>query len=206
MFILCCLWQSLYKVCFDSLPWLNTTCKMCSVTAVRYSREFEIWEWGIGKSGWRSGHQSRLLPLLQMLYVDWVSVDLNLTSKVSSGHTGFLPPQKLTHKNRTPFKLALLNWTFLYKYWPLMATKTSTSFVRERSGTLFSPSSSLARNLFLLIEKTRKTGSRSSPPGFLRAFKGKIRVTTARMLYEDDTLDGDLLMTFYESEVHNSPL
>ena len=32
----------------------------------------------------------------------------------------FLPPQKLTLKNRTPFKLALLNWTFLYKYWPLL--------------------------------------------------------------------------------------
>ena len=73
-----------------------------------------------GKSGWRSGHQSRLPPLLQMLYVDWVSVDLNLTSRVSSGHFGFLPPQKLTYKNRTPFKLALLNWTFLYKYWPLI--------------------------------------------------------------------------------------
>ena len=55
-----------------------------------------------------------------MLYVDWVSVDLNLTSRVSSGHSGFLPPQKLTHKKRTPFKLALLNWTFLYKYWPLL--------------------------------------------------------------------------------------
>ena len=73
----------------------------------------------LGKSGWRSVHKSRLPPLLQMLYVDWVSVDLNLTSRVSSGHSGFLPPQKLTHKNRTPFKLALLNWTFLYKYWPL---------------------------------------------------------------------------------------
>ena len=44
-------------------------------------------------------------------------------------------------------------------------------------------------------------------PGFLRAFKGRIRVTTTRMLYEDDTLDeGDVLMTFHESEVHNSPL
>ena len=28
--------------------------------------------WDVGKSGCRSGHQSRLLPLLQMLYVDWV--------------------------------------------------------------------------------------------------------------------------------------
>ena len=74
----------------------------------------------LGKSGWSSGLQSRLPPLLQMLYVDWVSVDLNLTSRVFSGHSAFLPPQKLTHKNRTPFKLALLNWTFLYKYWPLL--------------------------------------------------------------------------------------
>ena len=47
----------------------------------------------IGKSSWRSGHQSHLPPLLKMLYVDWVSVDLNLTSRVSSGHSGFLPPQ-----------------------------------------------------------------------------------------------------------------
>ena len=80
----------------------------------------------LGMSGWRSGHHSRLPPLLQVLYVDWVSVHLNLTSRVSSGHSGFLPPQKLTHKNRTPFKLALLNWTFLYKYWPLLF-KLSTS-------------------------------------------------------------------------------
>ena len=48
----------------------------------------------LGKSGWRSGHQSRLPPiLLQMLYVDWVSVDLNLTSRVFSGYSGLLPPQ-----------------------------------------------------------------------------------------------------------------
>ena len=93
-----------------------------------------------------------------------------------------------------------------------MTTKTSTSFVRERSGTLFSPSSSLARNLFLLIKKKKKKKKKKKQvrvlhPGFLRAFKGKIRVTTTRMLYEDDTLDeGDVLMTFYESEVHNSPL
>ena len=54
-----------------------------------------------------------------MFYVDWVSVDLNLTSRVSSGHSGFLPPKNwhTQKKNRTPFKLALLNWTFLYKYW-----------------------------------------------------------------------------------------
>ena len=56
-----------------------------------------------------------------MLYVDWVSVDLNLTSRVFSGHSGFLPPQKATpSKNRTPFKLASLNWTFLYKYWNII--------------------------------------------------------------------------------------
>jgi len=42
-------------------------------------------------------HQSRLPPLLKMLYVDWVSVDLNLTSRVFSGHSSFLPPQ-----NRLP--------------------------------------------------------------------------------------------------------
>ena len=44
----------------------------------------------LGKSGWHSGHQSRLPT---MLYVDRVSVDLNLTSRVFSGHSGFLPPQ-----------------------------------------------------------------------------------------------------------------
>ena len=53
----------------------------------------------LGKSGWRNGHQSRLLLLLQMLYVDWVSVNLNLTSRVSSGYSGFLPYQ---------------NWLLLY--------------------------------------------------------------------------------------------
>ena len=45
------------------------------------------------KSGWHNKHKSRLPPLLQMLYVDWVSVNLNLTSRVFSGHSGFLPPQ-----------------------------------------------------------------------------------------------------------------
>ena len=38
------------------------------------------------------GSQSRLPPLLQILYVDLVAVDLNLTSRVFSGHSGFLPP------------------------------------------------------------------------------------------------------------------
>ena len=51
----------------------------------------------LGKSGWCSKHQSRLQPLRQMLYVDWVSVDLNLTLRVFSGHSGFLPSQ-----NRLP--------------------------------------------------------------------------------------------------------
>ena len=41
-------------------------------------------------------NQSLLPPLLQMLYVDWVSADLNLTLRGSSGHSGFLPHQKLT--------------------------------------------------------------------------------------------------------------
>ena len=36
-------------------------------------------------------HQSRLPPLPQMMSVDWVSVDLNLTLRVFSGHSGFLP-------------------------------------------------------------------------------------------------------------------
>jgi len=72
----------------------------------------------LGKSGWYSKHQSRLSPLLQMLYVDWVSVDLNLTSRVPSRHSSFLPPQKsIPSYIRAPFKLAQLNWTFLYKYW-----------------------------------------------------------------------------------------
>ena len=47
----------------------------------------------LGKSGWRSGHQSRLPPLLQCCMWIEFSVDLNLTSRVSSGHSGFLPPQ-----------------------------------------------------------------------------------------------------------------
>jgi len=47
-------------------------------------------------------NQSRLPPLLKMLYVDWVSVDLNLTSRVFSGHSSFLPPQ---------------NWLPVYSIW-----------------------------------------------------------------------------------------
>ena len=44
-------------------------------------------------------------------------------------------------------------------------------------------------------------------PGFLRVFKEKGRVTTAIMLYKDDTLhEEDVLMTFHESEVQNSAL
>ena len=49
-----------------------------------------------GKSGSRSGHQSRLPLLLQMLYVGWVSVDLNLTSRVFSRHSGLPPSSKST--------------------------------------------------------------------------------------------------------------
>ena len=47
----------------------------------------------LGKSGCRSGHQSRLPPLLQCCMWIEFSVDLNLTSTVSSGHSCFLPPQ-----------------------------------------------------------------------------------------------------------------
>ena len=46
----------------------------------------------LGKSGWRSEHQPRLPAPLQILYVDWVSVDLKMTLRVFSGHSGFLPP------------------------------------------------------------------------------------------------------------------
>ena len=38
------------------------------------------------------------------LYVDWVSVDLNLTSRISSGHSGFLPPQKKLTPSLFQFK------------------------------------------------------------------------------------------------------
>ena len=48
------------------------------------------------KSGWCSERQSRLPPLLQMLYVDWVSVDLTLTLRVFSGFLRFPPPSKST--------------------------------------------------------------------------------------------------------------
>ena len=34
----------------------------------------------LGESGWCSGHQPCFLSLVQMLYVGWISVDLNLTS------------------------------------------------------------------------------------------------------------------------------
>ena len=60
-----------------------------------------IWEISRGvlleESGWRSAHESRLPPLLQMLYVGWVSVHLNQTSSVFSGRSGFFPHQKPTH-------------------------------------------------------------------------------------------------------------
>ena len=64
--------------------------QLCAYKTEKYAEGLDH-----GKSSWRSGHQSRLPPLLKMLYVDWVSVDLNLTSRVSSGHSGFLPPQNL---------------------------------------------------------------------------------------------------------------
>ena len=41
------------------------------------------------ESAWWS--ESCLPPLLLMFYQGWVSVDLNLTSRVSSRHSGFLP-------------------------------------------------------------------------------------------------------------------
>ena len=73
------------------------------------------------ESGWRIEHQSRLPPLLQMLYVDWVSVDLNLTSRVSSGHSGFLPPQNwllipIRSDAGPPWKPPSSEWSFLGKY------------------------------------------------------------------------------------------
>ena len=66
-----------------------------------------------GKSGWRSGHQSRLPPVLQMLYVGWVSVDLKLTSWFFPGHSGFLPPQY-----RLPLNKATISaYCHVLPYW-----------------------------------------------------------------------------------------
>ena len=82
------------------LKWWQTTDKiLCAVL--------------LEKSGWRSGHQSRLPPLLQMLYVDWVSVYLNLTSRVSSRYSGFLPPE---------------NWLLLYSNLIGCRTSLKTTF------------------------------------------------------------------------------
>ena len=47
-----------------------------------------------------------------MLYVGWVSVDLNLTSRVLSGLSGFLAPQ-----NRLPFGGYALAWEFGFPYY-----------------------------------------------------------------------------------------
>ena len=85
----------------------------------------------------------------------------------------------------------------------------STSFVRERSGTLFSSSSSYSRNLLLWIENNQ---FRVLYPVFFffffnRNLKEKICVVTAIILYRDDTLDEeDVLIIFDELEVPNSPL
>ena len=102
----------------------------------------------LGKSGWRSEHQSRLPPLLQMLYVDWVSVDLNLTSRVSSGHSGFLPPQNWLLKFQfdlmqdlpeNHFRVSGASWvniitttiTSLWRFW-CMSRVTMATVPREQ--------------------------------------------------------------------------
>ena len=65
------------------------------------------------KPRWLSGYQSRFPPLLQMLYVGWVSVDPNLTSRIFSGHSSFLPPQ-----NRLLFGGYVLVWEFGFPLLP----------------------------------------------------------------------------------------
>ena len=72
--------------------------------------------WG-RKSGWRSKHKSRLPPLLQMLYVDWVSVDLNLTSRVFYVHYGFLSPQNrlLVYSIWLSLSVSLAIWEYKFQ-------------------------------------------------------------------------------------------
>ena len=82
---------------------------------------------GNGKSGWRNGHQSYLPPLLQMLYVGWVSVDLNLTSRVLSGLSGFLPPQ-----NRLPFEGYALAWECAFPLLPFREPNLEINEINKR--------------------------------------------------------------------------
>ena len=73
----------------------------------------------------------------------------------------------------------------------------STSFIRKRSDTLFLSSSSCSCDLFLKIENNQ----------FLILYSCVLRVTTAIVLYMDDTLsEEDVLIIFDELDVQNSPL
>ena len=77
-------------------------------------------------------------------------------------------------------------------------------FIRDRSGTLFSSSSSCSRNLGLLIENNH---FRVLYPVFFffYVFKEKLPITTTIMLCIDDTLhEEDVLVSFDELEVQTS--
>ena len=91
------------------------------------------------KASWRSKHKSRLPPLLQMLYVDWVSADLNLTSRVFSEHSGFLPPQNrlLVYSIWLSPSVSLAIWEYKFQV-PRKIVRLIQAFVLEKqSGTHF---------------------------------------------------------------------
>ena len=51
------------------------------------------------ESGWHSCHQPRL-PSLWLLYVDWISFNLNMTLRVFSRYSSLLSHKKSTHASR----------------------------------------------------------------------------------------------------------
>ena len=78
----------------------------------------------------------------------------------------------------------------------------STSFIRERFGTLFSSLSSSSRNLLLKIENRKFHPLYPVFFFYFHVFMKK-KIMTAIMLCMHETLNKDL---FYELEVQNSPL
>ena len=72
-----------------------------------------VWLLKYGKSGWRSGHQWRLPPVPQMLHVGWVSVDLNLTARVFSGHSSFSLLKIDSQSNPSGCAAALRGYTWV---------------------------------------------------------------------------------------------
>ena len=87
-------------------PQWGITVKIRSECVLCWSYNVKFWE--VRLAQWTSITPSTSST---MLYVDWVSVDPNLTSRVFSGHSGFLPPQKLTPSLKSNFQDPIDNST-----------------------------------------------------------------------------------------------